>query len=172
MFGKGFDSIILETIQDNWIVTARRYKLDPVKWKIMPNEPIDYEKLIIKEEPRKFAGVHWKNRGKVRKDIAIDETMMMQGSCWIMPRKWWDSVIVKLDSEGYGTLYQDTTEMIFKTWRAGGKLMVNKNTWFAHKHRSFNRTHQYSITKARENFEYALNLWMPDYEKVRQEWRV
>jgi hypothetical protein len=31
--------------------------------------------------------------------------------------------------------------MVFKTWKAGGKLMLNKNTWHAHKHRSFARTH-------------------------------
>ena len=31
MFAKDFDKVILETIEDNWIVTARRFFLDPVK---------------------------------------------------------------------------------------------------------------------------------------------
>ena len=56
---------------------------------------------------------------------------------WIMPRAWWDKHIGELQSEGYGVAYQDSVEVCMKTWKQGGKLMVNKNTWFAHKHRSF-----------------------------------
>jgi glycosyltransferase involved in cell wall biosynthesis len=173
MFAEGFDEALVKTIEDNWIVTPRRYKLNPVEWKVMEDGPIDYEKLVIRETPsRKFSGVEWKGRAKERRDIMVDETMWMQGSCWFMTRSWWDKVISELQSEGYGTHYQDTTEMIFKTWRAGGKLMVNKNTWFAHKHRSFNRTHHYSEQKAIPEWEYALNLWSGDYEKVRKEWGI
>ena len=91
---------------------------------------------------------------------------------WIMSRKWWDTVIVRLDSEGYGTHYQDTTEMLFKTWRAGGKLMLNKKTWFAHKHRNFNRTHNYPGELADASFLFALDLWKDDYEIVRLKWGV
>jgi glycosyltransferase involved in cell wall biosynthesis len=171
MVGKGFDRIITEDIKDNWIVTARRYKLDPVKWEVM-GEPIDYEKLIIKKSPRKFSGCQWLSREKDRKDILIDETMWMQGSCWVMSRKWWDKVIVRLDSNGYGPHYQDTTEMIFKTWKAGGKVMVNKKTWFAHKHRDFNRTHHYPTERAIPEWQFALDKWLPDYEEVRQKWGV
>ena len=172
MFGPGYDRILLADIEDNWIVTPRRYKLDPVKWEVMNLPPIDYEKLVIKADPHKFSGVQWKSREIERKDIMVDETMSMQGSCWVMNRSWWDKVIVRLDSEGYGTLYQDSTEMLFKTWKAGGKLMVNKNTWFAHKHRDFNRTHNYPGEKAKESFSYALNLWMQDYVEVQRKWMV
>ncbi len=101
----------------------------------------------------------------------IDESMAMQGSCWIMKRSWWDKVIKDLQTEGYGPLYQDSHEMVFKTWKAGGKLMVNKNTWHAHKHRDFKRTHNYGTAEAAPGWAYSLKLWEPYYNEIKLKWR-
>lgn len=169
VFSPAFDDVILATIQDDWIVTARRYFLDPDRWQVMDKPPVDYEKLIIKDEPRKFAGVKWKSRT----GPPVDETMAMQGSCWVMARSWWDKVIGRLDSAGYGCLYQDSVEMVFKTWQAGGKLMLNKNAWYAHKHREFKRTHNYPNRLARESFAHALSIWEDYYRStVLPKWRM
>jgi len=166
IFGEDFDCIVTENMEDNWIVTMKRYFLDPVKWEVMDLPHVDYEKLVI-QGGIKFSGQPW-NRPD-RKDIMIDETMAMQGSCWIMKRSWWDKVIGELQTEGYGPLYQDSHEMVFKTWQAGGKLMVNKNTWFAHKHRSFARTHNDGTIENPANKEagwkYSLDTWRDYYEK-------
>jgi glycosyltransferase involved in cell wall biosynthesis len=175
IFGKGFDRILTETCQPDWIVTPRRYFLDPVKWEVMDIPPVDYMKLKIVNYGRgqKFSGVDWPSRAKEQKDIMLDETMAMQGSCWIMKRSWWDKVIGELQSEGYDTHYQDSHEMVFKTWQAGGKLMVNKNTWHAHKHRKFPRTHGYGGEKADKCFAYALSVWRDYYEKeISPKWRI
>ncbi len=172
-FGKGFDRIMVESCEPNWIMTARRFFLDPVKWEVMDIPFVDYERLQIQEiqDGIKFAGTPWRSRAKERKDIMIDETMAMQGSCWVMPHAWWNKVIGELQSEGYGTHYQDSHEMVFKTWQAGGKIMVNKNTWFAHKHRDFPRTHTYGGQEARDGWAYALNLWKDYYEKeIKPKW--
>lgn len=172
-FAQGFDRIMTESCEPNWIMTARRYFLDPVKWEVMDDQPyVDYEKLVIQENT-KFAGQRWRSRDEERKDMMIDETMAMQGSVWVMPRKWWDEVIGKLQTEGYGPLYQDSHEMVFKTWKAGGKLMLNKNTWFAHKHRSFSRTHNYGTAEAMPGWTYSLNLWKDYYEnEIRPIWQI
>jgi glycosyltransferase involved in cell wall biosynthesis len=177
MFSKGFDTTILSTIEDNWIVVPRRYYLDIDKWEVMGDKKyVDYEKLLIIDHPRygnKFAGIIWKSRTTERKDIMIDETMAMQGSCWFMKRSWWDKVIGRLDSEGYGTLYQDSTEMIMKTWQAGGKMMLNKNAWYAHKNRSFARTHRYSDNKSKASFAHAIKVWGDYYKKeILPKWKV
>ena len=172
-FGKGYDVILTETCESNWIVTPRRYFLDPVKWEVMDLPYIDYEKLVIQKNGNKdlkFSGQNWKSRTKERKDIMIDETMAMQGSCWVMPHQWWKDVIKELDSKNYGPLYGDSHEMIFKTWQAGGKMMLNKNTWHAHKHRSFPRSHN-DGTKENpankiEGWLYSLNLWRDYYENI------
>jgi len=172
MFGDRFDLLLTATIQDNWIVTPRRYFLDPVKWEVMDLPPVDYEKLVIQDN-KKFSGQRWDSRTEERKDIMVDETMAMQGSCWIMKRSWWDKVIGELQTEGYGPLYQDSHEMVFKTWKAGGKLMINKSTWFAHKHRSFPRTHNYGTAEATPGWTYSLNLWRDYYlNEIVPKWKI
>jgi glycosyltransferase involved in cell wall biosynthesis len=180
VFDQGFDRKMIETCHNNWIMTARRYFLDPVKWDIMDLRPVDYEKLKIRDlgnDSFKFEGVVWHSRTKERKHKMVDETMAMQGSCWVMRKRWWNEVIKKLNTRGYGTMYQDSHEMQFKTWKAGGKLMLNKNTWFAHKHSSFRRTHNNGTpenpAKNEEGYAYALSQWRDYYEtEVRPLWGI
>lgn len=176
LFAKGYDKVLTETCQPDWIVTTTRYFLDPVKWEVMDIPPVGYEKLVI-QGGVKFSGKPWRERDVERKDISIDETMAMQGSMWMMPKSWWEKTIVELQTEGYGQMYQDSHEMIFKTWKAGGKMMLNKNTWFAHKHRSFVKG-RHEGTKENSSLRgesglYALKVWKDYYEKeVRPKWGI
>lgn len=172
MFAEQYDRILLESIEQNWIVTPRRYFLNPQKWEVMNKGCVDYEKLIIHPDYYKFTGQKWRKRTRDRADMMIDETMIFQGSCWVMARSWWDNVIGRLQTEGYGPHYSDQIEMAFKTWEAGGKLMVNKNTWFAHRDRNFNRTHHYPIEKARKEWEFAVHYWWDEYQKKVYEWNI
>lgn len=169
MVAKNWDKIILDgPFEDNWIMTLSRHELDPVKWEVMSKEPKNFSKLIICEDlaKRKFAGVTWRSRNKEMANVDIAETMAMQGSFWIMHKSWWEKVIGELQEEGYQKLYQDSVEMTFKTWQAGGKLMLNKKTWYAHKHRSFKRTHNINGVDSQKSFDYALKVWTPYYQKV------
>lgn len=169
MFAPGFDKAMTDVCRPNWIMTARRYFLDPVKWEVMDLPHVDYEKLVI-QNGVKFSGQRWRSRDAKRTHKQLDETMAMQGSCWVMPRAWWNKVIGELQTEGYGPHYQDSHEMQFKTWQAGGKLILNKNTWFAHKHRSFSRTHDDGTPENPANKEagwaYALQVWGDYYRNV------
>lgn len=175
-FGKGYDEILTSSCKTNWIVTPRRYFLDPIKWEIMDIPPVDFMKLKINrvsDTVRKFAGVESPGDDSQ----PIQESMAMQGSCWVMHRSWWDKIIGELQNEGYGPHYQDSHEMVFKTWIAGGKLMVNKNTWHAHKHRDFPRTHNNGTKENPSNNEdcwtYSLSVWEDYYEKeVRPKWKI
>jgi len=172
MFGDGYDNLLSLQCEENWIVTPRRYFLDPTTWKVMDIPYVDYEKLVIQDD-KKFSGQKWDSRTKERTNIPVDETMAMQGSCWLMHRSWWDTVIGELQTEGYGPLYQDSHEMVFKTWKAGGKLMVNKNTWFAHKHRQFPRTHNYGTDEATPGWTYSLDTWRDYYKKeIKPKWQI
>jgi len=169
MFGKGYDRILTETCRPDWIVTAIRYFLDPVKWEKMDIPPVNYEKLVI-QEGKKFSGIRWKERDESNKHKTIDQNSAIQGSMWLMKRTWWDEVIGELDTESYGPLIQDSTEMMFKTWQAGGKLILNKNTWYAHKHRSFPRTHNNGSpenpAQNEKGYKYALDTWGKYYQEV------
>lgn len=175
-FGKGYDRILTETCEDNWIVTPRRYFLNPVKWEVMNIPSVDYMKLKIVNvgnNVRKFSGVDAPGNN----NEPIQESMAMQGSCWVMKRSWWDKIIGKLQNDGYGPHYQDSHEMVFKTWQAGGKLMVNKNTWHAHKHRDFPRTHNNGTKENPSNNEacwtYSLSVWEDYYNKeIKPKWGI
>jgi len=176
MFGKGFDEIITKNMKENWVVTPKRFFLDPIKWEVMDIPPVEYEKLVI-QGGVKFSGVRWDNRAKERQHKVIDDTMAMQGSCWFMKRCWWDKVIGKLQTDGYGPHYQDSHEMVFKTWKAGGALKINKAAWYAHKHRSFPRTHNEGTKENPANREqgwaYSLSQWQDYYEKeVKPKWGI
>jgi hypothetical protein len=173
MFGQGYDRILTEDCEPNQIMTARRFFLDPIKWEVMDTKlhhPVDCEKLVIQNvEPgvRKFSGQRWDSRAKKFENVPILESQAMQGSMWIIPRKWWDEHIGELQVEGYGPLIQDSVEVCMKTWKNGGKLMVNKKTWFAHKHRSFARTHNGGSPENRANcnegYTYSLKVWEDYY---------
>ncbi len=176
MFAKGYDRILTQTCEPNWIVTPTRYFLDPIKWEVMDIPPVYYEKLVI-QGGVKFSGRPWRERDIERKEVMIDETMAMQGSVWMMPKAWWEKVIGELQTEGYGQMYQDSHEMIFKTWKAGGKMVLNKNTWFAHKHRSFVQG-RHEGTRENPSLRdksglYALSVWKDYYEKeIRPKWGI
>ncbi len=175
-FGPGFDLILTRDCQENWIMTPRRYFLDPVKWEVLDIPPVDHMKLKIVNVAsgvQKFSGVEAAGDDS----LPIEETMAMQGSCWIMRRDWWDRVIGELQNEGYGPLYQDSHEMVFKTWKAGGKLMVDKNTWHAHKHRDFPRTHNNGTSenpsKNEDCWAYSLSVWRDYFENdIKPKWEV
>jgi len=176
MYAPNFAKTILKDIKDNQIVTAVRYFLDVENWKVMDKKPVYYEKLKIRKKDGKeykFEGVKWHSRERERKHKKIDETMAMQGSFWIMSKKWWKKVIRDLQVEGYGPMYQDSHEMQFKTWEKGGKLIVNKNTWFAHKHVKFPRTHNYQRKDYEPCLKYALKTWRDYYLKeIKPKWRI
>lgn len=158
---QGFDTKLKADCEENWVVIPRRYRLD---WDtftleehtmafepdgsilITPREdvkarpPIDYMYLAYPYERPfdKTCGLHgaeWKERYYERKDILLDETMSWQGSCWFTTRKHWDTAIVELDDVNYGNFTQEAQEIGNKTWFSGGKLMVNKKTWYAHGHK-------------------------------------
>jgi len=176
IFSEGYDIALTESCEDNWIITPRRYALDVKKWKIMKEiPPVDFMTLRIggTGSGQKFSGVAKSGDNNLK----IQESMAMQGSCWVMPHKLWKEVIVELQTEGYGPLYQDSHEMVFKIWKAGGKLMVNKNVWHAHKHRSFSRTHSNGTKENPSNneqcFAYSLKVWRDYYEKeIKPKWKI
>ncbi len=173
-FGRGYDVILTRDCQPNWIMTPRRFFLDPIKWEVMDIPPVDHMKLKIVNVGngfKKFSGVEAPGDDTQ----AIEESMAMQGSCWVMKKDWWDKVVGELQTEGYGPHYQDSHEMVFKAWQAGGKLMVDKNTWHAHKHRDFPRTHNNGTKENPSNNEaswsYSLSVWQDYFEKeIKPKW--
>ncbi|MBI2405523.1 glycosyltransferase, partial [Candidatus Microgenomates bacterium] len=62
------------------------------------------------------------------------ETMSLQGSCWMLTRdKYWELGIC---DETFGSWGSQGIEVAVKTWLSGGRVIVNKKTWYAHMFRT------------------------------------
>lgn len=140
MVDQGFDLKLAADCEDDWIVIPRRHRLDAETWKLIDDgrPPVDYMYIAYPyERPNdKTCGLHgaeWKR--PERSHILIDDTMSWQGSCYFTTRKYWDKVIGRLDSTSYGSFTQEAQEIGNKVWLSGGRLVVNKKTWYAHYHK-------------------------------------
>ena len=70
----------------------------------------------------------FKERKEAQGDIA--DTMSFVGACWFLHRKrYWE---LGGSEESFGSWGQQGTEWACKTWLSGGRVVVNKKTWFSH----------------------------------------
>lgn len=74
----------------------------------------------------------YKERPEALADIA--ETLSCQGSCFMITKKKYFEL--DISSEDFHSWGQQGVEVACKTWLSGGKLMANKNTWYAHMFRT------------------------------------
>ena len=135
----GFDETLQKDCDKDWVVIPRRYSLEMDTWEVRRHRPfIDYEYLSY---PFRYAnpkggsqmcGMVWDARTASRINILLDETMTWQGSCWFMPKEFFNRRIGKMNEEGYGTFICEAQELGLKVWLGGGKTMVNKQVWYAH----------------------------------------
>jgi len=62
--------------------------------------------------------------------LDVAETLSLQGSCFMMTRKkYWELGVC---DEAFGSWGQQGTEVALKTWLSGGRVVVNKKTWYSH----------------------------------------
>ena len=143
---KGFDTKLKADCKDNWIVIPRRFRLQADEWKLTTElgdtrPPIDYMQIDYPYQRAfdKTCGLHgaeWKERFYSRTKYEIDDTPTMQGSCWFLKRAYFDKLFPEgLDSTYYGEFTQEAQELSFMAWFTGGRVVVNKRTWYAHTHK-------------------------------------
>ncbi len=168
-FGPDFGKILIrDHVYDSWVQIPRRYALDAENWKI-GNEgdkkyPIDYMYLDFprkgKDHDDGMHGVPWKRSDSLP---AIDETPSMQGSCYFMAKTHFTDFLGGLSEEGYGQFAQESQEIGMKTWLGGGKLVVNKNTWYAHLHKGKTYGRMYSFPGGTvEASNWSADYWLND----------
>jgi len=136
-----FDKILAADCEDNWLVVPRRYSLDPEAWERKLDRPVvdaHYLSYPYARPGDKTCGLHgnvWSARAKTQEHVSLDDEMSSQGSCWFASRKHWDRMIGPMEIHNYGTFAQEFQELGMKTWLSGGRVVVNKKTWYAHLHK-------------------------------------
>lgn len=161
-----FDIQLKKDHKPNWIQIPRRCKLLSDTWEAKLDEYIDYEYWIW--PPRypttSLHGYKWHERAKEREHIKIDDTLTFQGSFWFMTRKWWDECDF-MNDDGYNQLHaQEAAYLGNTTWFKGGRVVVNKNTWYAHWHkkRQDGRGYHMDDRLRRQCYKYSYNHWVTE----------
>jgi len=167
MFGESFDAILVADSQKNWIQIPRRYSLIPETWSIRPGRAIvDYEYFVFPfaEVTSVRDGHKWYQRAEDRKELLIDEIMTFQGSCWFMKKDYYNNVCkLEINPETKDDFILEAEELAFKTWLSGGKVMVNKKTWYAHWHKGPGaRGYFMDKQPMREQRIFHIDYWMHD----------
>lgn len=76
---------------------------------------------------------YW-NQYKARQEGDLVETLSLQGSCFMLTReKYWE---LNICDESWGSWGQQGSEVALKTWLSGGRVVVNRRTWYAHMFRT------------------------------------
>lgn len=177
--GKGFNKIIERDLQDREVMVPEMYNLDIETWK--PKHFDNYKAAVRsgKVNPYMYIGMvdgnlraqyynGRKDRDWIykRKDKKIDETMCCMGPGWFLKKDFYDEI--GGCDEGHGHWGQQGVEMACKAWLSGGRMVVNKNTWFAHwfrgsyQHENGRKGFPYSIKQAEIDRarDYSNDLWL------------
>ena len=172
-FGKGFDEILQADMEEDWIVMPRFYVLDGTTWQWQDERFYDYFYLCCPfTDPKGFrfkAGGHWKERTQERQadefysrgvgdmipwPTHIDETPQIHGSGWFMKKDRFFELGGFPNIDPYGHA-QEPLWLGLKNWLIGGKVMVNKNTWYAHLHQQGDKR-GYHMDREQENKSYDI----------------
>jgi glycosyltransferase involved in cell wall biosynthesis len=157
-FDKGFDRKLIEDMQDDWTQVPIMRNLHAFDWVCQdcgnrryqgPTKKCDKcggqeEKDIVwraKRSPNSTSYRFDKNlqfgywgEYKAKQNGDLVETMSLQGSCFMMKReRYWD---LNICDESWGSWGNQGTEVALKSWLSGGRVIVNKKTWYAHMFRT------------------------------------
>ncbi len=176
MFSDGFDADLkAHHLENNWVQIPSRLALDAINWKVEERTddkyPIDYMYIDFprkgKDHDDGMHGVPWKQRRNENKQILIDDTPSMQGSCYFMTKDHFDNFLGGLQEQpvlgevGYGQFSQEAQEIGFKTWLGGGAVKVNKKTWYAHLHKGKVHGRMYKMPGGTvESSNWSASYWL------------
>ena len=171
MVSEGFDVVLAETCQENWVCVPQRHRLDPENWCINDNgrPPINY--LYIDLSNDGLNGKYWRKKCADRSldAVRVDDIIICQGSCYFMRKAHWQRLGL-LDEANYGTFRKDPQEVFFKTWTSGGRCVRVKDAWYAHLHkgRKYGRMYHLDKTDYHKGDEYVKAWWTDSAWDERQ----
>lgn len=171
---RGIDAELIKCCEPGNTVLAIRYELDSANWKRREKTDCPYRYLSHPDTDEKggLRGLAWPEWAERCKNEQIGETMTISGSNWLMEReqflKWGG-----LD-EQHGTFGQEGVEISCMTWLSGGKVLVNKNTWYAHWNRG-KTSYALGASEKPKSMKRSIYLWMGDnwpHAKRKFQWLI
>lgn len=151
-----FIPALVSRCEDNWVVVAGRYTLDLASMSPKPRR-VDYYYLSCPwTHPKSFMmqSCPWIDRTEQRADVEMDDLMCFQGSMWMMSRKHWDW-LGGLETD---LTYAEHHEISMKTWLGGGRVVINKETWYAHPAKASSGYHM-SLNQVYKDHAISARYW-------------
>ena len=159
---EGVDKKLIECCGSKDVTIALRYELKSKDWTRRERTDCPYRYLSHPDSDPKgkaLRGLAWPEYATQHKDEDIGETMTITGSIWMMERKRFFE-IGGLD-EKHGTFGQEGAELSCKIWLSGGRVLVNKKTWYAHWNRG-QAPYALAHSQKDKSYERSRELWMGD----------
>lgn len=193
--GPGFDIIMMEDMQPDWTMVPRMYNLHAFDWVCDcgdrryqgPTKPCEQcggemqREMLWRAKPnpdttamrfdRDLKFQYWRAYKKRQEGDLVD-TMSILGACWMLERERYFAL--DICDERHGGWGQQGTEVACKTWLSGGRLVVNKRTWFAHMFRTqggdFGFPYPLSGSDVRQARDYSKDIWRADAPGEMPKW--
>jgi len=195
--GPGFDVVMMEDMRDDWTMVPMMFNLHAFDWlcrdcghrKYQGPTPDGCAKcggpmerdILWKPKPspcttamrfdRDLKFQYWSGYKKRQSGDLVD-TMSCLGACWMLTKQRYHEL--NICDEGHGSWGQQGTEVACKTWLSGGRLVVNKRTWFAHMFRTqggdFGFPYPMSGKDTQSARRYSQRLWNLDKPDELPEW--
>lgn len=156
MVGEGFDKILKDASDDCTVQVPTRKRLDAENWCIQEvgKPDINYMYLSYPEVEDDFGGPglngkEWveKNKDRNLDSEKIVDLMSFQGSGWFMEKSYFYELEL-MDEKNYGHFWNEAQEIGLKAWLGRGRVIRNKNTWYAHLHKGKKYGRGYFLSKA------------------------
>jgi glycosyltransferase involved in cell wall biosynthesis len=175
LLAEGYDEVMQEDCEPDWLSVPARYQLKSDIWD-RGYGPIHYLYLTYPwiGEPQFGAGLHGKKwlgesglegryfwKENQLRHLPIDDIMTFQGSCFFMHR---DRFIELGGVNERYWLWQEATDIGMKVWLSGGRVVINKKTWYAHLHKGEKHGRGYHLAKSNcvAGNMYSADYWMND----------
>ena len=184
----GFDKELCESCQDDWIMVPRMYNLHAFDWvcdqcgfrRYQGTPSLECEQckanswhkeIVFKPRMSRRSDFmrfdsdlrfqYWGSfEGRPEGKGDICDLMCFVGAGWFLPREWyWE---IGGCDEGHGSWGQQGVEMACKGWLSGGRVVVNKRTWFSHMFRTghgFGFPYPIHASDQERAREYSRELW-------------
>lgn len=167
---QGFDRVMVENTQDNWVLYPRRYSLNETTWGINTEGRPARDSYFFRFPELTDLGYclypatcrEWDR--KIGLGNILD-SMCFEGSCWMVNKKYFQNAIGALDDDNYGPYDAESTEIALNYWLGGGEVKVITDTWYAHltkRPRHYTAGVFVKLGKERRSRTWSAKHWMND----------
>ena len=161
----GFDEELVKSHEDGWIMIPRQYSLHGATFtRNLDKRYTDYWYLTAPtftqdDETQSLSTKRWHHK---KSKLRVDGTMSFQGSFWFMKK----SEFQPYDIVNYGGWGRESVELGNNFRLKGGKVVVNKDIWYAHlfKGRKYKRRFPLSKDSVIKSVTYAYQDWMVKHQ--------